>query len=98
MLCAMASSLMALLWCYLTGNLQEVRLKPGDRLESDQQKVFIVTNGTGHVVRDGPGGHDILLRVVRTGAVVERYNLMAETNLDLLAVPAKFNRRAHADA
>jgi hypothetical protein len=99
MLCAMASSLMALLWCYLTGNLQEVRLKPGDRLESNEQKVFIVTSGTGHVVRDGPGGHDILMRVVRTGAVVEHgYKLMAETNLDLLAVPARFNRRAHADA
>jgi len=50
--------------------------------------VFIVTKGTGHVVRDGPGGHDILLRVVRQGAVVsDGEALMAETPLDVLALP-----------
>ena len=85
-----APSLFALLWYYLTGNLQEVRLSPGERLVSDAQRLFIVTRGTGHVVRDGPGGHDILLRVVRQGAVVtDGDTLMAETPLKLLALPKK---------
>lgn len=93
----MAPSFLALLWCYLSGNLRELRLAPGDRLESDAQRVFIVTNGTGHVLRDGPGGHDILIRVVRRGAVVADGNvLMAETPLDLLALPAQVSRRGRA--
>ena len=93
----MAPSLFALLWYYLTGNLQEVRLKPGDRLESDATRVFIVTRGTGQIVRDGPGGHDILLRVVRKGAVVtDGDTLMAETPLDVLAMPATLSRRDRA--
>jgi hypothetical protein len=79
---------MALLWYQLTGNVQELRLKPGDRVDSDPRRVFIVTSGTGHVLRDGPGGHEILLRVVREGAVVPgTETLMAETALDLLAMP-----------
>lgn len=83
-----APSLLALAWYYLTGNLQEVRLDPGDRIDSDDERVFIVTRGTGHVLRDGPGGHDILLRVVRQGAVVsDGDTLMAETPLNLLALP-----------
>jgi hypothetical protein len=86
----MAPSILALIWYYLTGNLQEVRLKPGDRLESDARRVFIVTRGTGQVVRDGPGGHDILLRVVRQGAVVSGgHTLMAETPLEVLALPRR---------
>ncbi len=90
MLCGVAPSMLALLWYYLTGNLQELKLKPGDRIESDAQRVFIVTRGTGQVVRDGPGGHDILLRIVRQGAVVsDGDTLMAETPLNLLALPAK---------
>ena len=80
--------MLVLLWYYVTGNLQEVRLKPGDRVESDAQRVYIVTRGTGHVLRDGPGGHDILLRIVRQGAVVaDGDSLMAETPLDLLTMP-----------
>jgi hypothetical protein len=80
----------ALLWYYLTGNLQEVRLKPGDRVDSDTERVYIVRRGTGHVLRVGPGGHDILLRIVRRGAVVsEGDSLLAETPLDLLKVPRR---------
>jgi len=83
-----APSLLELLWYYLTGNLQEWRLKPGDRVEADDEHVLIVTNGTGQVVRDGPGGHDILLRIVGEGAVVSAGDtLMAETHLDVLALP-----------
>jgi hypothetical protein len=85
-----APSKLALLWYYVTGNLQEVRLKPGDRVDSDAQRVYIVTRGTGHVLRDGPGGHDILLRIVRQGALVaDGDSLMAETPLDLLAMPRR---------
>jgi hypothetical protein len=82
--------MLALLWYYVTGNLQEVRLKPGDRVDADAARVYIVTRGTGHVLRDGPGGHDILLRIVRQGAVVaDGDSLMAETPLDLLAMPRR---------
>jgi hypothetical protein len=85
-----APSFLSLLWYYLTGNLQEVRLSPGERVTSDTQRVYIVTRGTGHVLRDGPGGHDILLRVVRQGAIVADGDmLMAETPLNLLALPRK---------
>ena len=88
---------MALIWYYMTGNLQEMRLKPGDRLDSDTERVIIVTRGTGQVLRDGPGGHDILLRVVRPGAVVtDGETLMAETPLEVLSVPANVSRRGRA--
>ena len=94
----MAPSLLALIWYYLTGNLEEMRLKPGDRIDSDDERLYIVTHGTGQVLRDGPGGHDILLRVVRPGAVVsEGDTLMAETQLDLLAIPAKDSKRDRSD-
>lgn len=84
----MAPSLLALIWYYLTGNLQELQLMPGDRIDTDTRRVFIVTRGTGQVLRDGPGGHEILLRIVRPGAVVsEGDTLMAETTLELLALP-----------
>jgi len=92
-----APSLLSLLWYYLTGNLQEVRLEPGDRIDSDSERVFIVTRGTGHVVRDGPGGHDILIRIVRQGAVVSDGDaLQAETQLSLLVLPRKASRPARA--
>jgi hypothetical protein len=85
---------MALIWYYLTGNLREMRLKPGDRVDSDAERVFIVTRGTGQVLRDGPGGHDILLRIVREGAVVsDGDTLLAETPLELLALPAGVSKR-----
>jgi hypothetical protein len=84
----MAPSRFSLLWHYITGNVQELRLKPGDRVEPQSDRVFIVQRGTGQIVRDGPGGHDILLRVVRQGAVISGEDtLMAETPLHVLAVP-----------
>jgi hypothetical protein len=88
---------MALIWYYMTGNLQEMRLKPGDRVDSDAERVFIVTRGTAQVLRDGPGGHDILLRIVREGAIVsDGDTLQAETPLELLALPAGLNKRDRA--
>jgi hypothetical protein len=81
-----------MLWYYVTGNVQELRLKPGDRVRPNADCRFIVTRGTGQVVRDGPGGHDILLRVVRQGAIVDAGKgnaLMAETPLDVVAVPRR---------
>ena len=93
----MAPSVLALIWYYVTGNLQEMRLKPGDRVDSDSERLYIVTRGTGQVLRDGPGGHDILLRVVRAGSVFsEGDTLMAETALDLLAIPARVSKRDRA--
>ncbi len=94
----MAPTLLALIWYYLTGNLQELRLKPGDRVDSKAHRVYIITHGTGHVLRDGPGGHDILLRIVREGSVVaDGDTLMAETQLELLALPAKVSKRDRAE-
>jgi CRP-like cAMP-binding protein len=84
----MAPTLVTLIWYYLTGRLQELQLKPGDRVERACERLYIVRRGTGHVLRNGPGGHDILLRVVRPGAIVNGGDaLVAETNLDLLTVP-----------
>jgi CRP-like cAMP-binding protein len=87
----MAPTLLALIWYYLTGNLQELQLAPGDRVDADAQRVFIVTRGTGQVLRDGPGGHEILLRIVRPGSVVSEpeARLVAETPLELLALPGR---------
>jgi hypothetical protein len=88
MLWGMAPTLVTLIWFYLTGRLQELRLRPGDRVEPGCERVYIVKRGTGQVLRNGPGGHDILLRVVRAGAVVEGGDaLIAETPLELLAMP-----------
>jgi hypothetical protein len=90
----MAPSLAKLIWYYLTGNLQELRLKPGDRLDATEQRLFIVKRGTGQILREGPGGHDILLRVVREGAIVfDGERLMAETPLELLVLPASVSTR-----
>jgi len=86
----MAPSRMALLWYWMTGKLQQMRLKPGDRLEADPDRVLIVRRGTGQVLRDGPGGHDILLRVVNRGAVVPGGGtLMADTTLELVEIPGQ---------
>ena len=94
----MAPSLVELVWYYLTGNLQELQLKPGDRVDSDTERLYIVTRGTGQVLRDGTGGHDIRLRVVREGAVVtDGDTLMAETSLNLLAIPARASKRDRAE-
>jgi hypothetical protein len=81
----------------MTGRLKEVRLQPGDRVHADAHQMYIVTRGTGQVVRDGPGGHDILLRIVRPGAVIENGDtLEAETPLVLLTLGGSLSRRDRA--
>jgi hypothetical protein len=73
-----------------TGRLEEVHLRPGERVEHAAERLFIVTRGTGVLLREGPGGHDILLGVVSPGQVVtDEGTLCAETTLELLALPAE---------
>jgi len=72
-----------------TGRLEEVRLRPGERVEHVAERLYIVTRGTGVLIREGPGGHDILLGVLAPGQIVsEDGTLQAETALELLALPA----------
>jgi CRP-like cAMP-binding protein len=72
-----------------TGQLEEVRLRPGERVEHVAQRLYIVTRGTGVLIREGPGGHDILLGVLAPGQIVSADGtLQAETALELLALPA----------
>jgi hypothetical protein len=72
-----------------TGRLEEVRLRPGERVEHGSERLYIVTRGTGMLVREGPGGHEILLRVLAPGQVVrDGGTLRAETALEMLALPA----------
>ena len=98
MLCSVESRLALLLWYQLTGRLREVELAPGDRVEPDARHVYVVTRGTAQLLRDGPGGHDILLRIVGPGAVVrDRATLVAQTRLRLLAMPRAFSRFVPAD-
>lgn len=92
----MAPTVVALIWFYLTGRLRELRLRPGDRVEAGCERLYIVRRGTGQVLRSGPGGHDILLRVVRSGAVVdEGETLIAETPLELLTMPRSITNRTN---
>src|SRR5260370_13239238 len=44
-----------------TGRLDEVRLRPGERVEHVAHHLYIVTRGTGVLIREGPGRPDILL-------------------------------------
>jgi hypothetical protein len=72
-----------------TARLEEVRLRPGERVEHGAQHLYIVTRGTGVLIREGPGGHDILLGVLAPGQIVKQVGtLQAETALELLALPA----------
>jgi hypothetical protein len=72
-----------------TGRLEEVRLRPGERVAHAAEQLFIVTRGTGVLLREGPGGHDILLGVLSPGQVVnESGTLCAETTLELLVLPS----------
>jgi hypothetical protein len=72
-----------------TGRLEELRLREGERLEHPAPGLYIVTRGRGLLLRDGPGGHDILLRVLAPGEVVcNEGTLVAETALEMLALPA----------
>jgi hypothetical protein len=71
-----------------TAALQELRLRPGERLQHFAERVYIVTRGQGQLLREGPGGHEILLGVLSPGQVVrESGTLQAETALELLALP-----------
>ncbi len=71
-----------------TGRLEEVRLRPGERVEHVAHHLYIVTRGTGVLIREGPGGHDILLGLLAPGQIVsEGGTLQAETALELLALP-----------
>jgi hypothetical protein len=72
-----------------TGRLEEVRLRPGERVEYQAtERLYIVTGGSGVLLREGPGGHEILLRVLSPGEVVrDSGTVQAETTLELLAVP-----------
>jgi hypothetical protein len=72
-----------------TSQLEEVRLRPGERVEHVAERVYIVTRGTGVLIREGPGGHEILLGVLAPGQIVsDDGTLQAETALELLALPA----------
>jgi len=72
-----------------TGRAQELRLRPGERVEHDARHWYIVTHGMGSLVRSGPGGHDILLRVLGPGQVIrDPGTVAADTALELLAVPS----------
>jgi hypothetical protein len=71
-----------------TGHLDEVRLRPGERVLPDAERCYIVTRGTGMLLRDGPGGHDILLKILSPGQVIRGGGvLQAETTVELLALP-----------
>src|SRR5258708_28939489 len=72
-----------------TGLLEELRLRPGERVEHVAQRLYIVTRGTGVLLRQGPGGHDILLDVLAPGQIVRGGGtLQAETVLELLVLPS----------
>jgi hypothetical protein len=72
-----------------TGHLEELRIRPGERVEPASDRCYIVTGGTGTLVRGGPGGHDILLRMLSPGQIVlGGGTLCAETTLEVLALPA----------
>ena len=88
MLCSVFPRFALLTWLHFTGRMREMRLQPGERVEPDADYAYLVTRGTAELLRAGPGGHDILLRVVRPGEVVrESGMLQAETRLELLAMP-----------
>jgi hypothetical protein len=72
-----------------TGRLEELRLREGERLERRAPGLYIVTRGRGLLLRDGPGGHEILLHVLAPGEIVcNAGTLVAETALEMLALPA----------
>src|SRR5262249_52846802 len=71
-----------------SGQLEELRLRPGERIEPESDRWYIVTNGTGSLIRTGPGEHEILLRVLQPGQVVKGDGtLCADSALEVLALP-----------
>ncbi len=88
MLCSVFPRFALLTSLHFTGRMREIRLQPGERVQPDADYVYLVTRGTAQLLRAGPGGHDILLRVLRPGEVLrETGTLQAETRLELLAMP-----------
>ena len=76
-----------------TDRLEEVRLYPGDRIDSEPNRWYVVTRGRGTLLRAGPGEHEILLRVVGPGNVVREGGVLsAETTLELLTAPSGSER------
>ena len=72
-----------------TDRLEEVRLRPGEKVEHAAQRLYIVTRGRGVLTREGPGGHEILIGVLGPGQIVRDEGIVrAETALELLALPA----------
>jgi len=71
-----------------TGRLEELRVRPGQRVAFDAERCYIVTRGSGTLTREGPGGHEILLRVLAPGQVVRGAGtLCADSTLEVLALP-----------
>jgi hypothetical protein len=75
-----------------TGRFEEIRLGPGERLAHGAERVYIITRGSGQLVRDGPGGHEILMRILAPGQIVSAGGtVLAETVLELIALPSLGN-------
>jgi len=74
-----------------TGRLEELRLRQGERVTHAAERLYIVTRGRGLLLRDGPGGHEILLRVLGPGQIVRNEGtlMVAETTFELLALPVQ---------
>jgi CRP-like cAMP-binding protein len=63
-------------------------LRPGERVDFESERCYIVTRGTGMLTREGPGGHEILLRMLSPGQVVRGAGtLRADSSLEILALP-----------
>jgi hypothetical protein len=67
----------------------EVVLRPGERLVPRPASLYVVTRGAGVLVREGPGGHEILLHVLAPGELVDLTGTVrAHSTLELLVIPA----------
>lgn len=72
-----------------TGHLEELCLRPGEQVQFEPDRCYIITRGTGTLTRSGPGGHEILLRIVSPGQVIHDAGaLHAETALEVLTLPS----------
>jgi hypothetical protein len=71
-----------------SAQVEEVVLRPGERLALRERRRYIVTRGSGVNVREGPGGHEILLGLLGPGQVVDPAGTVrAQSTLELLAIP-----------
>jgi len=72
-----------------TGRLEELCLRPGETVHFDADRYYVITRGRGTLTRSGPGGHEILLRIVSPGQVVRDAGILhADTALEILTVPS----------